>query len=66
MLARNKGGQEMVDSFVIQYATGAWSEEVFKASLKKYINTDDIRFLVMVNQLAHRNSLAFKRGDIRS
>ena len=54
----------MVDSFVIQYVTGVWSEEVFKASLRKYLNADDIRFLVMTNQLAHRNSTTYRKGEV--
>jgi hypothetical protein len=64
MLARNKEDQEMVDSLTWQYVTGGLSEAVYRASLMRYLDRDDIRFLVMTNQLAHRNSLAFKRGEV--
>lgn len=64
MLARNKESQEMVDSLTIRYVTGSLSEEVFRASLRKYLNADDIRFLTLINQLAHRNSMAYRRGDV--
>jgi len=53
----------MVDSLTIRYVTGEFSTEVFKASLKKYLDADDIRFLVKINHLAHCNSLPVKRGD---
>lgn len=54
----------MVDSLTWQYVTGGLSEAVYRASLMRYLDRDDIRFLVMTNQLAHRNSLAFKRGEV--
>lgn len=66
MLARNRDEQDQVDSLTIRYVTGEFSTAVFEASLKKYLDHDDIRFLVKINQLAHFNSLPFKRGDIRS
>ena len=64
MLARNQSEQELVDALVTRYVTGDLSEDVFKASLRRYLNNDDIRFLTMINQLAHRNSMAFRRGDV--
>jgi len=64
VLARNFDEQDRVDALTTRYVAGQLSEEVFKASLRKYLDLDDIRFLVMTNQLAHRNSLAFKRGDV--
>jgi hypothetical protein len=53
-----------VDALVTRYVTGDLSEDVFKASLRRYLNNDDIRFLTMINQLAHHNSMAFRRGDV--
>jgi hypothetical protein len=65
MVLRNRRiTDEEVQALVIRYVCGEVSEEVFKASLRKYLNADDIRFLVMTNQLAYQNSLAFKRGDV--
>ncbi len=56
--------QEMVEALTTRYAIGELSEVVYTASLKKYCTADDIRFLVMVNQAEHRNSLPFRRGDV--
>jgi hypothetical protein len=64
VLARCREHQDQIDALVIRFTTGSLSEEVFKASLKRYLDRDDIRFLTMVNQLAHRNSLPFRRGDV--
>ena len=66
MLAKNRDDQDRVDSLAWQYATGLLSEEVFKASLRRYLGADDIKFLVNLNRLAHQNSLPFKRGDVPS
>jgi hypothetical protein len=64
MLAKNRDDQDIVDSLTIRYTTGELSEDVYKASLMRYLDRGDVRFLVMTNQLAHRNSLAFKRGEV--
>ena len=64
MLARNRDEDEQVRALTTRYVCGEISEEVFKASLRKYLDRDDIRFLVMTNQLAHRNSLSFRRGEV--
>jgi hypothetical protein len=64
MLAKNRDDQDIVDSLTIRYTTGELSEDVYKASLMRYLHRDDVRFLVMTNGLAHRNSLAFKRGEV--
>ena len=66
MLAKNRDDQDIVDSITHKYVTGELSEAVYKTSLMRYLDRDDIRFLVMTNGLAHRNSLAFKRGEILS
>jgi hypothetical protein len=66
MLAKNRDDQDSIDALTTKYVTGELTEAVYKASLMRYLNRDDIRFLVMTNGLAHRNSLAFKRGEIRS
>ena len=54
--------KESVRALTTRYVCGELSESVYTASLKRYLDADDIRFLVLTNQLAHRNSLAFKRG----
>lgn len=66
MLAKNRDDQDVVDSLTIRYVTGEFSTDVFKASLQKYLDRDDIRFLVKINELAHFNSLPFRKGEIRS
>ena len=62
MLARNRDEQDIVDSLTARYVCGELSEAVYKASLMRYLDRDDIRFLVMTNGLAHRNSTAYKKG----
>ena len=64
VLAQNRESQEQVDALVTRFVTGELSEDVFKASLRRYLSPEDIRFLVMINQLAHRNSLPFRRGEV--
>ena len=64
VLAGNRQDQDKIDALAIRYSTGEISEDVFRASLKTLLNPDDIRFLVMTNQLAYRNSIAFKRGEL--
>ena len=64
MLAKNRDDQDRVDSLAWQYATGTLSEAVFKASLKRYLGDEDIRFLVNINRLAHQNSLPYRKGEV--
>lgn len=56
--------QDRVQAIITRYVTGELSQLVFEVSLRKYIGPDEIRHLVMLNHLAHRNSLPFKRGEI--
>lgn len=56
--------KEAVAALVTQYVTGQISEVVFQVSLHRYLDPDDIRHLTMLNQIAHRNSLPYRRGDI--
>ena len=53
-----------MDSLAWQYVTGTLSEAVFKASLKRYLGDEDIRFLVNINRLAHQNSLPYRKGEV--
>jgi hypothetical protein len=62
MLAKNRDEQDIVDSLTVRFVTGELTEAVYKASLMRYLDRDDIRFLVMTNGLAHRNSMSYKRG----
>jgi len=65
MLAKNRDEQDQVDALTTRYVTGDISETVYMVSLHRFLDVDDIRYLVLVNQLAHRNSLPYKRGDVR-
>lgn len=53
-----------MDSLTTRFVTGELSENVYRDSLKRYLDAEDIRFLVITNQLAHRNSMAYRRGDV--
>jgi hypothetical protein len=64
VLAKNRDDQDRVDSLAWQYVTGTLSEAVFKASLKRYLGDEDIRFLVNINRLAHQNSLPYRKGEV--
>ena len=57
--------KEMVEALTLQYVLGQLSEPTFVVSLHRYIDVDDIKHIVALNQLAHRNSLPFKRGLIQ-
>ena len=56
--------REAVRALVTRWVTGEFSQAVFEASLRRYLDNDEIRHLVMLNQTAHRNSLAYRRGDV--
>ncbi len=56
--------QDAIDGLVARYASGDLSQVVFEVSLRRYVDADEIRHLVMLHQLAHRNSLPFKRGEV--
>ena len=58
--------KEAVAGLTIRYVTGEISEIVYQVSLHKYLDVDEIRHLIMLNQTAHRTSLPFKRGTIVS
>lgn len=57
--------KEMVEALTLQYVLGELSEATFVVSLHRYIGIDDIKHIVALNQIAHRNSLPFKRGHIQ-
>ena len=56
--------KEAVEALTLRYVLGELSEPTYMVSLHRFIDVDEIRYLVMINQLAHRNSLAYRRGDI--
>jgi hypothetical protein len=64
MIGRNREDQDSIDALTTRFVTGELTEAVYKASLMRYLRRDDIRFLVMTNGLAHRNSMAYRRGDV--
>lgn len=55
---------EAVQALTLRYVLGELSEPTFMVSLHRYIDISEIRHLVMLNQTAHRNSHAYRRGDI--
>ncbi len=58
---------DAIEALTLRYVLGELSEDVFTASLRGYrIDATEIWHLVLLNQLAHRNSMPFKRGDIPS
>ena len=56
--------KEAVEALTLRYVLGELSEPTYMVSLHRFIDVDEIRHLVMINQLAHRNSMAYRRGDI--
>ncbi len=56
---------DAIEALTQNYVLGAISEDVFTASLLGYrIDSTEIRHLVLLNQLAHRNSTPYRRGDV--
>ena len=56
--------KDQVSALVTRYITGELSEPTFIVSPHKYVDVDEIRHIVLLNQLAHRNSLAYRRGEV--
>lgn len=57
--------RDKIDALAIRFSVGEISELVFTASLKGLVrDRDEIRHLVILNQIAHRNSLPYRRGDV--
>lgn len=55
--------REKIDALTIRFVVGELSEDVFTASLKFLIrDPEEIRHLVIMNQLAHRNSIPYRKG----
>ncbi len=58
---------DAIEALTTRYVCGELSEAVYTASLKGHrIDATEIRHLVLLNQIAHRNSTPFKKGDIPS
>ncbi len=56
---------DAIEALTTRYVCGELSEAVYTASLLGYrIDATEIRHLVLLNQLAHRNSTPYRRGDI--
>lgn len=58
--------REAVEALTLQYVLGVISESVFTASLRGHIDRDEIRHLVLLNQIAHQNSLPYRRMKVQS
>lgn len=57
--------QDKIDGLALRYSVGEISEPVLIASLMNLVRDPaEIRHIIILNQLAHRNSRAYKRGDI--
>ncbi len=56
--------KEMVEALTLRYVLGELSEPTFMVSLHRYCDVDDIRHIVLLNQIAHRNSIAYRKGLI--
>jgi hypothetical protein len=57
--------KDRVSALTTRYVLGELSEPVYTASLKcRGLDRDDIRYLVMLNRIAHRSSLPYRRGDV--
>ncbi len=58
--------KDKVEALTIRYALGQVSEPVLIASLINLVRDPaEIRHIITMNQIAHRNSLPFKRGEIQ-
>jgi hypothetical protein len=57
--------RDAIDALVTRYVCGEISELVFVASALRYLDRDEVRHLVLLNQVAHRNSMSFRRGEVR-
>jgi hypothetical protein len=55
---------DKVLSLTARYASGDLSETVYEASLIGLMDKDERRYLIMLNQTAHRNSMSYRRGDV--
>lgn len=60
----HRNRQDKIEALVLHYVAGDISETVFEASLHDIIAKDEIRHLILLNQLAHRNSLPYRRGIV--
>ncbi len=56
--------RDKIEALTTRYATGQFSECVYRASLMHLIPPDEIRHLIMLNQTAHRNSIPYCKGDV--
>lgn len=57
--------QERLSGLVARYRAGEFSESVFTASILFLVpDRDERRYLVEVNQAAHRASMPYRRGDV--
>ncbi len=56
--------KEAVDALTLRYVLGELSEPTYMVSLHRFLDVSEIRHLVMLHQTAHRNSMAYRRGDV--
>ena len=53
--------RDAVEALTLQYVLGVITEDVFSASLRAHVDRDEARYLIQINQTAHRNSMAYRR-----
>jgi len=60
----NDDRKDAVQSLITRFVTGEISQVVFEVSLRRWVDVDEIKYLVALNLLAHRNSLAYRKGEV--
>jgi len=55
---------EKIDGLTARYRDGDLSEPVYRASLRNLVDRSEERYLIGMHQAAHRESFAYRRGDI--
>ncbi len=56
--------KDHIEGLTLRYVLGEVSEVVFQVSLMGLLPKEEIRHLIILNQIAHRNSMPYRRGDI--
>lgn len=56
---------EAIENLTTQYVAGVISETVYAVSLGHHMDSSEVRYLLILNQPAHRQSLNYQRGLYR-
>lgn len=54
--------RDKISALTLRYVLGELSEEVYAASLRRCCESSEIRHLILMNQIAHRNSTPYRKG----